>query len=84
MVKQFQALFGMENIDLVFEEDALQAIAEQALAVKTGARGLRSIIEKLLLDLMYEVPSYNNVDKIVITRSMIEEGDEPKYEYQTA
>lgn len=84
LVKQFQALFAMENIELEFEEDALQAIAEKALAVKTGARGLRSIIEKLLLDLMYEVPSMDEVHKVIITRSMIEEGEEPKLEYQSA
>lgn len=84
LVKQFQALFSMEDVELSFEEDALQAIAEQALAVKTGARGLRSIIEKLLLDLMYEVPSMENVDKVVVTRSMIEHGGEPKLEYKSA
>lgn len=84
LVKQFQALFGMEDVELEFKDDALQAIAEQALEVKTGARGLRSIIEKLLLDLMYEIPSMDKVNKVIVTRDMIEKGESPQFEYQTA
>jgi ATP-dependent Clp protease ATP-binding subunit ClpX len=71
LVKQYQVLFGMENAELEITQDALRAIAEKALARKTGARGLRSILEQVLLDLMYELPSQKNIKKIVVHKDMI-------------
>lgn len=71
IIKQFKKLFAMENVELEFEEKALLAITEQALQRKTGARGLRSILEHYLLDLMYELPSYKNIKKIIITEGFI-------------
>ena len=69
VVKQFQHLFMLENVELVFTKEALNAAAEQALGRKTGARGLRSIIEESLLDVMYELPTTENVEKCVIDAS---------------
>ncbi len=76
IVKQYLKLFAMDNVELVFTEDALAAIAEQTIKKKTGARGLRSIIENVMLDVMYRVPSMDEVCKVVIDRAFIEgEGD---------
>jgi len=60
-VKQYQTLFQMEDVKLTFAEDALKAIAKRALTRKTGARGLRSIMEAILLDSMYDLPAYEDV-----------------------
>src|SRR6185369_9095751 len=65
LVKQYQRLFDMENVELTFHEDALKAIAKKAIARKTGARGLRSIMEKILLDTMYELPTLDGVQEVV-------------------
>jgi ATP-dependent Clp protease ATP-binding subunit ClpX len=71
LTKQYQKLLGMEGVDLEFRENALAAIAKKALARKTGARGLRSIIEQSLLDIMYELPSMQNVSKVVMDENAI-------------
>ncbi len=71
LVKQYQKLLGMEGVGLEFRESALEAIARKALERKTGARGLRSIIEHALLDIMFELPSMQNVEKVVIDESSI-------------
>jgi len=71
IIKQFQKLFLMENIELEFEKDALLAIINKTVKRRTGARGLRSIIEHLLLDVMYELPSYKNIKKIIVTKSFV-------------
>lgn len=71
LVKQYQKLFGMENVELEIRAGALSAIAKKALARKTGARGLRSILEHALLDTMYELPGMENVEKVVIDENMI-------------
>lgn len=76
LVKQYQYLFGMESVDLQFDEDALVAIAKQAMKRKTGARGLRSIIENALLETMYELPDMT-ASQIVITKGVIEDNDKP-------
>ncbi|MEQ4617635.1 MAG: ATP-dependent Clp protease ATP-binding subunit ClpX [Corticimicrobacter sp.] len=73
LVKQFQKLFDMEGVELDVEPEALNAIARKALRRKTGARGLRSILEGALLDVMYELPSLQNVDKVVLTVKAVEE-----------
>lgn len=74
LVKQYQHLFELDKAELEFDEDALAAIAKQAVARKTGARGLRSIIENLLLDTMFDLPGANEPLKCVVTRAMVEEG----------
>ena len=77
LVKQYQTLFQMEDVKLTFAEDALKAIAKRALARKTGARGLRSIMEAILLDSMYELPTYEDVQEVVINAEVIEGNAEP-------
>ena len=76
LVKQYQKLFGMEDVELEIRPGALSAIAKKALERKTGARGLRSIMEHALLDTMYELPGMENVEKVVIDENMIN-GDTP-------
>jgi ATP-dependent Clp protease ATP-binding subunit ClpX len=77
LVKQYQRFFAYDHIDLVFTEDALWSIAEKALKRETGARGLRSIIENALLDVMFELPSRRDVSKCVITKETIEKNLKP-------
>ena len=72
LVKQFQLLFEMEDVRLTFSDDAMGEIAHKALARKTGARGLRSILEDILLDPMFELPSYDSVEEVVINREVAE------------
>ena len=71
LTKQYQALFNTEGVELEFRDEALNAIAKKAMARKTGARGLRSIVEGALLDTMYDLPSMDSVDKVVIDESVI-------------
>lgn len=75
--KQFKKLFELEGVQLDFTEDALDEITAQALARKTGARGLRAILEKCMLDIMYEIPSMTGVTKCVITKEVVTEGSVP-------
>jgi len=77
LVKQYQKLMGMDNVELEFTPESLDAIAEEALKRNTGARGLRSIVEKVMMDVMYEVPSNNNIIKVIITKECITENAEP-------
>ncbi len=77
LIKQYQKLFSMEGVELEVRPGALQAIARKALKRKTGARGLRSILEAVLLDTMYELPATNNVEKAVIDENTIENGGQP-------
>lgn len=78
LVKQYQKLFSMDKVELEFTEEALRAIAHKAIELKTGARALRSILENLLLDLMYELPSQEEVGKVIITEEMVLNQAEPK------
>lgn len=73
LVKQYQKLLAMDGVDLSFEPDALKALAKTALARKTGARGLRAEMEKLMTDVMYEAPGNAQMKKVVVTTKMIEE-----------
>lgn len=77
LIKQYQKLFAMEGVELEIRPQALQAIARKALKRKTGARGLRSILENVLLDTMYELPNMENVTKVVIDEGMIEGSSKP-------
>jgi len=81
LVKQYQRLFEMEDVRLEFAEDALSAIAHKAIARKTGARGLRSIMESILLDPMYQLPGLDGAEEIVINREVVEGRAEPLYIY---
>ena len=78
LVKQYQALFKMENVDLNITEKACRAIAQKAMKRKTGARGLRSIMEDLLMDLMYSVPSKKDVHEITIDEDVVNGQSKPK------
>ena len=80
LVKQYQKLFELDGVDLVFEDGALEAIAEKAMERKTGARGLRAIMEGVIMDLMYQVPSDEKVSKCLITRGVVESSEEPVIE----
>ncbi|MDD2586880.1 MAG: ATP-dependent Clp protease ATP-binding subunit ClpX [Syntrophomonadaceae bacterium] len=77
LVKQYKKLFELDGVDLEFMDDALQAIAEEALHRNTGARGLRAIIEEILLEVMYAIPSRIDVTKVVITKDVIEKKENP-------
>jgi len=81
LVKQYQQLFAMEGTQLDIREEALQAIARRAMARKTGARGLRTIMESTLLDSMYELPSLAHVSKVVVDESVIDGDSEPFFVY---
>jgi len=83
IIKQYKYLLELEGKELIFEDDALKAIAKMSIDKKLGARGLRSIIEKKLLELMFNTPAMNDVDKIIITRKMIEEDAPPIFESKT-
>ena len=78
LVKQYQKLLKMDNIDLEFENDALVAVAKKTLERKTGARGLRSILESVMLDFMYDAPSDTSIKKIVIDKDCIDSDRKPK------
>ncbi|MBD1575525.1 MULTISPECIES: ATP-dependent protease ATP-binding subunit ClpX [Vibrio] len=84
LTKQYGALFDLEGAELEFREDALKAIAKKAMDRKTGARGLRSILESVLLETMYELPSIKDVTKVVIDESVIKGESEPLLIYQNA
>ena len=73
LVKQYQRLFELDGVTLEFEPEALEAIADQAMKRGTGARGLRAIMEEVLLNVMYDVPSRDDVAAVVITREVVEQ-----------
>jgi ATP-dependent Clp protease ATP-binding subunit ClpX len=81
LVKQYQRLFEMESIDLTLAEEALSAIARKAIDRKTGARGLRSIMEGILLDTMFDLPSLEGVEEVVISKEVVEGAARPLYIY---
>ena len=78
LVKQYQKLFLMDEVELEFEQEALDAIAAKAIERKTGARGLRSIIESVMMDLMFEIPSREEVSKVVVTKSVVDNEGQPE------
>ncbi len=77
LTRQYRKLFELDGVELEFNEDALTAVAKEALERKTGARGLRAILEKAMMDLMYEIPSEDTIRKVIITKEMIEKSGEP-------
>src|SRR5699024_9403779 len=82
LTKQYARLFEMEDVELDFRDDALQAVAELAMERKTGARGLRSILENVLLDTMYEIPSKEDVAKVVVDAAVVRGESEPLLIYE--
>jgi len=78
LTKQYQKLFSYEDVSLVFEEEALKAIAQEAIKRNTGARGLRGVIETAMLDIMYEIPSKTNVKECIISKEVITSGQKPQ------
>jgi len=83
LVKQYQKLFSFENVDLKFTDSAIKAIAQEALKRKTGARGLRGVIESSMLDVMFDVPGMINVKEVVVDENVIRGGSQPKFVYYT-
>lgn len=77
LVKQYVKMFKIEGVELEFKKEALVAIAKKALEAKTGARGLRGIIENIMLDIMFDVPSNDNIEKVIITKDVVENKGEP-------
>ena len=82
ITKQYQRLFEMENVELDFRNDALHAVAKKAMERKTGARGLRTILEQVLLDTMYELPSAEDVTKVVVDEAVINGDAQPYLIYE--
>lgn len=82
LVRQYCKLFAIDDVELTFEDDALLAIASKAIKRKTGARGLRAIMEEIMIDIMYELPEYGGYE-VVITKDVVESGENPVYVKQT-
>jgi ATP-dependent Clp protease ATP-binding subunit ClpX len=82
LVKQYQKLFAMDGVELEIRPSALTAIARKALARKTGARGLRSILEHSLIDTMFDLPTLDGVAKVVVDEHIVEEGAKPLLVYR--
>ena len=78
LVKQYQKLFQIDDVELIFEQEAIEAIVKKAIERKTGARGLRSIIEEIMRDIMYEIPSNPNIEKCTITKETVLNHAEPE------
>lgn len=79
IIKQYKKLFMMEGVELEFEDESLDSIVQESISRKTGARALRSIVESILLNIMYDLPERKNVDKCLITKATVDEGAEPMY-----
>ncbi|MBQ8827948.1 MAG: ATP-dependent Clp protease ATP-binding subunit ClpX, partial [Clostridia bacterium] len=84
LVKQYQKLLAYDDVELEFEDDAIDAITSVAMARKTGARGLRAIIENVMTDVMFNVPSIDNVTKCIVTKDTVENGAQPILVYADA
>ena len=81
LTKQYRKLFDMEGVDLEFREESLRAVARRAMQRKTGARGLRTILENVLLDIMYDLPAMRNVQKVVVDEDVIRGESKPYLVY---
>ena len=79
LVKQYQKLIGLDNVELEVTEGAVRAVAKRAIELKTGARGLRSIFENLMIDAMYDIPSEKDIEKVVIDEKVVEGSEKPKF-----
>ena len=83
IIKQYKKMFDMENVKLEFEADALDAVSQKAMELKTGARGLRTILEEKMLDLMYDAPTKKNIEKIIVGKDLILNGEGAQVVYKT-
>ena len=84
IVKQYQGLFGLDDVELSFTQEAIEAIADKTIKRKTGARGLRAIMETAMMDLMFRIPSDDTIETCVVTKEMIEGTGEPEFTYRDA
>ena len=84
LTKQYKALLDMDHVELIFEDGAIRAKAARAIERNTGARGLRSILEEIMLDIMYEVPSKENVESVTITEETLTKNTPPQVKYKSA
>ena len=84
IIKQYQKLVGLDGVTLTVEEDAVREIAQTAIRLKTGARGLRTIIEGVMTEVMYKIPSEKNVSEVIVTKECITEKAQPKLIYKEA
>ena len=82
MTKQYTKLLEFDNVKLEFEDDAIEAIADEAMSRKSGARGLRSIVESVMMEVMYEIPSIDNVEKCIITKDSVKGEGKPVLVYK--
>ena len=76
-IRQYKKLFELDGVDIEFDPDALREIAKQAIKLNTGARGLRSVLENLMLELMYDIPTDKEIKKIIITKEVVSDGKKP-------
>ena len=84
LTRQYKALMNLDNVELEFEEEALSAIADKAIAMEIGARGLRSVMESIMTDIMFTVPSDNTIEKVVITSDCVKNGTSPLIFHKSA
>ena len=82
IIKQYQKMFELDGVDLEFEDAAIEAVADKSLKRKTGARGLRAILEKAMMDMMYNIPSEENVESCIVTEDVIDGIGEPVIGYK--
>ena len=82
IIKQYQKLVGLDGVKLTVEDEAVREIANTAIRLKTGARGLRTIIESLMMDVMYDIPSEKNIEEVIITKDCVDQGARPKLVYK--
>ena len=82
IIKQYQKLFSMEGVKLVFSHDAIESIAKEAIRRKSGARGLRAIMENVMLDIMYDIPSRSDITECIINSDVIFKQSEPLLTYE--
>ena len=77
IVKQYKKLIGLDNVELEITDDAILAVAKKAIELKTGARGLRTIFENLMIDTMYDLPSMPNIEKVIVDENVVTSGAKP-------
>ena len=77
ITKQFQASFALDDVDLSFDKDAIEEIANEAIRQKTGARGLRTIVEKMLMDIMYEIPDMKDISEVIVNEKVVNDDAKP-------
>ncbi|MFA7396749.1 MAG: ATP-dependent Clp protease ATP-binding subunit ClpX, partial [Sphaerochaetaceae bacterium] len=80
IIKQYTASLKLDDVELIFEEGAVSAIAERSIAQKTGARGLRSIVESIMIDVMYDLPSRKEIKRVIVSRETVEKSILPRLE----